>query len=412
MTLFLDMKKIIFYLILAIFIGWGGAALAAPVENHSYLGKALYLKERPTEFWVVNASNKKRSLVSLKNYKDLLLAQKERFSGINERDFARIVKGDKELLARFNGRILLRVERHGAAWGVFNDKLHDLSNAESFLKKLHYLATPVSADALARIHKVGLSESLDQYSSYEHTKIKTDQGTFSVDIIKIDLADPNLKIVTATADKDDCQKNCAAKSLGDYVFANNAFAALNGTYFCAGGGCGARNYYFSPVYDSASDKLINESQLKYWTTGPMMVFDSNNRFYYFKDSREFGSVKQFEQQAGASLQAALGNKPRLIEDKKNILIEWDIDAKQRDGKYLRNAIGYKDNGTKGKGEVYLVVVYRATIDNLATVMKQLDVDYALNLDGGASAAMFYNDEYMVGPGRDIPNAILFSKKND
>ncbi len=405
------MKKYIFYLILAIIIGWGSAASAAPAEEAGYLNKALYTKERPQEFWVVNSATKKRSLVQSDSYKALLLGQKSRFAGITEKDFNRVLKKDKDLLERFEGRILLRVERHGAAWGIFSGELYDLSNADSFFKNLKQVATLVSADSLARIHKEGLTESLDQYSSYEHSKVKTEQGTFSVDIIKINLADPDLKIITATADKSDCQKNCAAKSLGDYVVANKAFAALNGTYFCAGGGCGARNYYFFPVYDSATGKLINESQLKYWTTGPIMAFDVNNRFYYFKDSREFGSLDQFEKQAGVPLQAALGNKPRLIEEKKNILIEWEIDAKQRDGKYLRNAIGYKDNGTKGQGEVYLVVVYRATIDNLATVMKQLGMDYALNLDGGASAAMFYNDEYMVGPGRDIPNAILFSKKN-
>jgi len=32
------------------------------------------------------------------------------------------------------------------------------------------------------------------------------------------------------------------------------------------------------------------------------------------------------------------------------------------------------------------------------------------LDGGNSSALFYNDEYMIGPGRDIPNAIVFREK--
>jgi len=41
-------------------------------------------------------------------------------------------------------------------------------------------------------------------------------------------------------------------------------------------------------------------------------------------------------------------------------------------------------------------------------MKQMKMDYALNLDGGSSAALFYNDEYMEGPGRDIPNVLMFA----
>jgi exopolysaccharide biosynthesis protein len=33
----------------------------------------------------------------------------------------------------------------------------------------------------------------------------------------------------------------------------------------------------------------------------------------------------------------------------------------------------------------------------------------MNLDGGGSSALIYDDEYKVGPGRDIVNAIVFSE---
>jgi exopolysaccharide biosynthesis protein len=72
-------------------------------------------------------------------------------------------------------------------------------------------------------------------------------------------------------------------------------------------------------------------------------------------------------------------------------------------KLVRNALGYKD------GVLYLAIVQQATVQELAEVMKAIGVEYALNLDGGYSKAMFYNDEYMVGPGRNIPNAIVFSE---
>jgi exopolysaccharide biosynthesis protein len=156
--------------------------------------------------------------------------------------------------------------------------------------------------------------------------------------------------------------------------------------------------------------MINEDQLKYWTTGPIMAFDLANNFYYFKDSRDFGSVSDFESKYGVKLQAAIGNKPRLIENGLNVLIDWEVDAKQRDGKYLRNAIAYR-SGT-GKGEIILVILRNANLNDLASFLKSLKVDYALNLDGGASAALIYNGEYMVGPGRNIPNAIVFAKQAD
>ena len=135
-----------------------------------------------------------------------------------------------------------------------------------------------------------------------------------------------------------------------------------------------------------------------------MAFDENNKFYYFKDSREFKNVEYFESKYGVKLQAAIGNKPRLIEDGKNLLMEWGIDKKQRSAKALRNAIAYKDN------KIYLIVAHNATVPNLANVMKAMGVEYALNMDGGYSSALFYNDEYMVGPGRNIPNAIIFSQE--
>ena len=165
------------------------------------------------------------------------------------------------------------------------------------------------------------------------------------------------------------------------------------------------------MYNSNEKKLINNDQLKYWTTGPVIVFDENNKFYYFKDSRDFVSVDNFEEKYSVKIQAAIGNKPRLIENKMNLLIEWDIDEKQRNVKARRNALAYKkDVNNTGKGIVYLITVKNVTILGLADVLKKLNVDYALNLDGGYSSALWYNDEYMVGPGRNIPNAIVFSDK--
>ena len=100
----------------------------------------------------------------------------------------------------------------------------------------------------------------------------------------------------------------------------------------------------------------------------------------------------------------ISNKPRLIEEGKNILIEWDIDEKQRNLKSIRNALAFKNN------KMYLIVTYNATLLNLANVLKAMNMNYALNLDGGYSAALYYNDEYMVGPGRDIPNVLLIKEK--
>ena len=284
------------------------------------------------------------------------------------------------------------------------------------------LSLGITSENLARIHKPGTYESMNEYSVYEHKAISTASGNFTVDYVAIGLDNPKLRVITDTTKlhpttltgKEDGYYG--AQSLGKYVIANDGFAGINGTYFCASGNCEANNYYFFPVYNTNLKKTVNQDQLKYWTTGPMMAFDVNNKFYYYKDSREFlppgwsydlgiDVAEAFAQVNGVELAAAIGNKPRLIENGMNALIDWELDAKQRYVKSLRNALGSsaKDN------IVYLVIVRDATVPDLADVMKALGVDYALNLDGGGSAALWYNDEYMVGPGRDIPNAIVFKE---
>jgi exopolysaccharide biosynthesis protein len=414
------MKKLSLLLIFFTLLITFSPVQAATSTAQRLSGQIIYSTDKPDELWVISSSTLKRTpisnLKSVSDYKNTLDLFKNKFVGISESNFKKLssvtagVQSNLDLVKKFVGKILLRVENHGAAWYLnpSDSQKYDLSDSANFFKNLFMLATPITPSELAQVHKPALKESIDKYSSYEYTKIKTERGTFTLDIVKIDLSDPNLKIITDTADETNCKSNCKAKPLADYIFPAKAFAGINGTYFCSSKGCGAANYYFFPVYNTAKKTLINEDQLKYWTTGPLMAFDTNNKFYYFKDSRDFKSVADFEAKNGVTLQAAMGNKPRLVEEGKNALIEWEVDPGQLKGKYWRNAIGYQDNGTNGHGIIYLVIAKNATLDDLAVIMKQMKMDYALNLDGGSSAALFYNDEYMEGPGRDIPNVLMFA----
>ncbi|MEK7513646.1 MAG: phosphodiester glycosidase family protein [Patescibacteria group bacterium] len=56
--------------------------------------------------------------------------------------------------------------------------------------------------------------------------------------------------------------------------------------------------------------------------------------------------------------------------------------------------------------IYIGVVHGVTMAESARVMAALGMDNALNLDSGGSTAL-WSGGYRVGPGRDIPNAILF-----
>ncbi len=371
-------------------------------------GYILLQVEKNGEAWYVYPGNNKRYYLG--RPADAFKIMRELGLGIAEADFQKIaqagmpVEGDLELARRLAGKIVIQTEKNGEAWYVYPKDLkkYYLGRPADAFKIMRELGLGISTEDLARIHKPGYDESLNRYSKYEHKTVSTADGNFTVDLVEIDLSNPKLKIITDTADADDCDSDCGAKSLASFAVANNGFAAVNGTYFDTG--ASKKNYYFFPVYNSRLGKMINEDQLKYWTTGPIMAFDENNKFYYFKDSREFKSVEYFESRYGVKLQAALGNKPRLIEEGMNILIDWEIDKKQKNVKALRNAIAYKDN------KIYLVVARNATVPDLANIMKAMKVEYALNIDGGYSSALFYNDEYMVGPGRDIPNAVIFSQE--
>lgn len=412
------MKKIIFIIILLLTLP---CIVNAENLGKKLIGQILLNVQGNGEAWYVYPEDNKRYYLG--RPADAFQIMRELGLGINEIDFQRIaqagmpVAGDLDLAKRLAGKIVLQVEENGEAWYIYPKDLkkYYLGRPADAFKIMRELSLGITRENLAKIHKSGLEESLGKYSKYEHKTISTIDGDFKVDIAMIDLSNPNLRIITDTAVPYPSPSNnkktgiFSAQSLAEFIIDNNGFAGINGTYFCCYNNCGGKSYYFYPVYNSRLGKMINEDQLKYWTTGPIMAFDKNNKFYYFKDSRDFKSVEHFETVNGVKLQAAIGNRPRLIEDGMNLLIEWDIDEKQKTIKSVRNAMAYKnDSVNNGTGIIYLVIAHNATVPNLANIMKAMQVDYAINLDGGYSSALWYNDEYMVGPGRDVPNAIVFS----
>lgn len=408
----------IYYLLLFIFLFLPLAAKAGLAQDLS--GRILLDVERNGEAWYVFPKDLKRYYLGRPN--DAFAIMRELGLGITEADFQKIpqagmdVLGDTDLSERLAGQIVLQVEKKGEAWYInpVDRKKYYLGRPEDAFAVMRELGLGISRGNLARLHKPGYGESIDNFSSYEfNKKVSSLSGDFAIDLVTISLDDPNLKIITDTALDRDCQNDCPAKNLAEFVFSNNGFAGINGTYFDAG--AEKKNYYFAPVYRTNDGVMINEGQFKYWTTGPVIAFDENNKFYYFKDSRDFpgenGSDRDeaFLKAYGVRLAAAISNRPRLVENGMNTLIEWEMDDKQLLAKSNRNAIAYRSGS--GRGELLLVIARNATVPELADIMKALDSDYALNMDGGYSSALIYNGEYMFGPGRDIVNAIVFAKNN-
>ena len=402
---------ILFFLLFLLCPMFGAKANTA----QSLSGRILLDVERNGEAWYIYPKDNKRYYLG--RPQDAFKVMRELGLGISEIDFQKIasagmeVDGDLELAKKLAGNIILQVERNGEAWYVnpLTLKKHYLGRPDDAFAIMRELGLGINRKNLSYINKHTLSESINMYSSYKFKKAVNVAGEdFLLDVIEINLNNPNLKIITDTASSEDCSGVCPAKPLIDYVLENEAFAGINGTYFDTSRS--KLNYYFFPVYNSRLKTFINTSQLRYPTTGPIMAFDENNKFYYFKDSREFAGVSQFESTYGVKLQATIGNKPRLVEDGKNLLIDWELDSGQANVKTLRTAIAYKAGTSIGdKGTLYLVVARKSTVTDLAEILKVMEVQYAINLDGGSSTALYYNDEHMVGPGRNIPNVILFAE---
>ena len=291
-----------------------------------------------------------------------------------------------------SGKIFLQVESHGEAYYVNSDgRLYYLKDGVAAYSVMRQLGQGIATKDLSLI-PVGDNSSTnpvvtpaDSWSSYEEKKVMVGATSFTVKMITIDLAAPGLQIVTDTGNNEDCIKDCQVKPLADYVKASSGFAAIHGSYFCPSdyADCATKkgSYYF-PVYNSRLGRMINGVQLPWPTTGPFLVFGSNNKPYFFLSMQEFKDIVTFEKNYSTKIIAAIGNKPALIHDSQNIVSTQELDNKQLTTKGYRGGIGIKGN------KAYLVIATSATVVDLAGVMQSLGMEQALNLDGGGSSALY------------------------
>lgn len=223
--------------------------------------------------------------------------------------------------------------------------------------------------------------------------VDTERGKFGVYLIKVALSD--VKVITASANGDDCKDNCPTKSLAEHVKDNGGFAGMNGAYFCppdyssCSGKINSSDYAF---YKSSSDKWLNKGALSWGDTGLATFNGSNAKFY--KKSSDYG---------GGSVTAGISNYPSLLYGGEVVINSDKLTSYQKDVKGARGAIGVGDSN------LYLAIISNATVVDAAYVMKALGAKDALNLDGGGSSALYLNGSYLVGPGRSLPNAIVLVK---
>lgn len=374
-------------------------------------GRILLDVEESGEAWYVYPPTMERYYMGRPT--DAFTIMRELGLGITDRDLEGIPTsemntiGDLALRNRLSGLVLLQVEQNGEAWYVYPEDVrrYFLGRPDDAFQIMGGLGLGISSANLAHIPIADTSlqlppEVAGQQSIASFT-LTNSRGSFPVSVITLDR--DAYEMITDTAESEDCKKDCGAEPLEAYVNEHDAFAGIHGTYFCPPDYAPCQdeiNSYLPPVFNTSLDRMINEDTLRFHNR-PMIASATDGTLLYFHRATTFGdSVAEFEDRYGVELQAAIGNWPSLVENGVSIV----ADEPSEDAfllKATRGGIGWNDDF------FFLVVAERANMEDLASIFVSLDAAYAMNLDGGGSAALYYNNAYRVGPGRELPNAVLF-----
>ncbi|KKR11130.1 MAG: hypothetical protein UT39_C0011G0002 [Candidatus Woesebacteria bacterium GW2011_GWA1_39_21] len=269
-------------------------------------------------------------------------------------------------------------------------------NYEDAANKLNTLSSDIDkkSQQIAASFKIPdnlTTSSTPPTSGYQRQKVQTESGTFMVDIISGDTG--STKVVVDTASDSDCGNDCPVLSLADYISRNNAYAGVNGSYFCPA------TYPSCAGKTNSFDLLVMNYKKTYFNSGNNIY--SNNPAVIFGDGYTRFVSHASEWGRDTSPNGVLSNYPLLLLNS-NITFSGDSDTKQS-SKGGRSFVANKGSG------VYIGIVFSATVAESAIVMKALGFENAMNLDDGGSTALWYGG-YKAGPGRNIPNAILFLRK--
>lgn len=228
-------------------------------------------------------------------------------------------------------------------------------------------------------------------SGFSSQQVSSEVGNFLVSMVAGDLS--TTRVIVDTASEGTCANDCPVLSLGDYVSRNGAYAGINGSYFCPASypSCAGKTNSFDTLLMNKNKVYFNSDNNKF-STVPAVIFGSG-WVRFVGQSVEWGR--------DTGIDSMIANQPLLLMGN-NVMFTGDGDPK-KGSKGARSFVANKGN------TVYIGVVYNATVAEGAYALKALGMENALNLDSGGSTAL-WNGGYKVGPGRNIPNAILFVRK--
>ncbi len=226
---------------------------------------------------------------------------------------------------------------------------------------------------------------------FSRQAVNAEGTTYLVDIVAGDLG--STKVIVDTASEGDCRNDCPVLPLADYVSRNGAYAGINGSYFCPAAypSCQDKKNSFDTLLMNKNKRYFNSDNNVY-STVPAVIF-GGSWIRFVGRSLDWGR--------DTGIDSMIANQPLLVSGN-SVVFGGDGDPK-KGSKGSRSFVANRGN------TVYIGVVHNATVAESARVMKALGMENALNLDSGGSTAL-WSGGYKVGPGRSIPNAILFVRR--
>lgn len=287
------------------------------------------------------------------------------------------------------------------------DKLDELyARALSELSELEYATAEATLDELNKnisteLQKIAESQApkvtapesnAPPGSGYSRQYVNTDQaGQFLVSMVAADLS--STRVIVDTATDSDCGNECPVLSLAEYISRNGAYAGINGSYFCPATypSCQGKTNSFDLLAMNYKKTYFNSDNNVY-SGNPVVIF-GDGYIRFVSSGSEWGR--------DTSPNGVLMNYPLLLMNGE-VRFGGDDDPK-KGSKGGRSFVANKGN------TIYIGVVHSATVAESARVMKALGFENAMNLDDGGSTAL-WSGGYKVGPGRSLPNVILFVSK--
>lgn len=283
---------------------------------------------------------------------------------------------------------------------LFSGVLSDLSQFkyDQSLLKIATLSAKINQERQKSLATIGsinpdnvVENNTPPGNGFSRQKVKVGDSFFIVDIVAADLN--STRIIVDTASDGDCADNCPVLPLSTYISRNNAFAGINGSYFCPASypSCASKKNSFDTLLMNKNKKYFNSDNNVY-STVPAVIF-SGNSARFVTQSLQWGR--------DTGVDSVLANYPLLV-------LNGSLATGESSDTKLSSTGNRGFIANKGS-TVYIGVIRGVSVVGAAKVLVEMKIDNALNLDSGGSTAL-WSGGYKYGPGRDIPNAILFVRK--